>query len=42
MGGGTSGLGPRVGPSTTGSNLDSFTKKRELIVGEKVDHVAAN
>ena len=36
------GQGPKIASTGTGSNLDSFAKNRGLIVGEKVDHVAAN
>jgi hypothetical protein len=36
------GQGPKIVPSGAGSNLDSFAKNRGLIVGERVDHVAAN
>lgn len=32
--------GPKI--ATTAVNLDSFAKNRGLIVGERVDHVAAN
>jgi hypothetical protein len=35
-------LGGGLGVSQVHTNLDSFAKNRGLIVGERVDHVAAN
>ena len=39
-----SGQGPKIAThgAAHGVNLDSFAKNRGLIVGERVDHVAAN
>jgi hypothetical protein len=37
-----SGQGPKIATHGAASNLDSFAKNRGLIVGERVDHVAAN
>jgi len=35
-------LGQISGSAVLASNLDSFAKSKGLIVGERVDHVAAN
>ena len=38
-----SGAGQSAGPNLQGkSNLDGFVKQKGLIVGERIDHAAAN
>ncbi len=37
-----SSLGPKINPTSLASNLENFARERELVVGERVDHLAAN
>jgi hypothetical protein len=37
-----SAVGPKINPLGAGHNLENFTKERELVIGERVDHLAAN